>query len=635
MRTLILSLGFLFVVVLGPTCYAQETQTVSDSVRVVAGPVNGVFVNRGGHRLVVYGDPSGTVQEADMVLLTHGRRDVVWAAQGLIERGAKSVVPNAEVLAFTKPDDFWKGWFSQRFHDYRQQTTKVSVEPLRVDRTAGDGDEIPWQDVSIKVIDTPGYSRGAVTYLLDIDGLKYAFVGDLLYGDGRILDLYSLQDEVPEAKIGGYHGYAGRIGDLIQSLRKVAEQDPDILIPVRGPIVRNPQATINRLIDRLQAVYANYLSVNAGRWYFRQRYDILAERALDDPNRVEWMPWAATIEETPPQWMVCIHNSRLLLSETGAGWLIDCGSQAIVDEVKKLRDAGRLSSLEGLFITHYHDDHTNSINALLESFPCPVYVTPLMADILKHPGAYRLPAMTEQPVANPKVVPNKFKRSWREFQLTFYDYPGQTLYHDAMLVERADGQSLFFLGDSFTPSGFDDYCLLNRNLLHEGAGYFHCLDVLETLPSDCLLVNQHVGPVFRFDKSQLDRMRNALVERRKLLADLLPWDEPNYGIDERWARIYPYGQIMAQGQSAKIEVRILNHSNGAHSYTVTPHVPEGFHLKPDRAEITIQPRQERALAFEVTVDSSPAVASAVITTDITFGHWFLRHWCEALIEVKP
>jgi len=628
----------LSVLSIAAACTASDNRSVqvpSDSVRIAPGPVNGVSIERGGHRLVVYGDPGGTMERADKVLLTHGRRDVIWAGRGLIEGGAESVVPAVEANVFTEAVEFWKGWTTARFHDYKQQSTKVPLMPLRVDRIVHGGDTIRWQDLSIEVIDTPGYTRGAVTYAVDVDGLKYAFVGDLLYGDGQILDLYSLQDQVPEAQIGGYHGYASRMGDLIQSLRKVAEQDPDILVPARGPIVRDPQATIDRLIGRLQAVYANYLSVNAGRWYFRERYDILAKRVLGDPNRVNWMPWATTIEETPPSWMVCIANSRLLLSETGAGWLIDCGSQRIVDEVKKLRDAGRLKSLEGLFITHYHDDHTNSIGALLETFSCPVYVTPLMADILKDPHAYRLPAMTDRPVANPRVVPDGFEMSWREFKLTFYDYPGQTLYHDAMLVERSDGQSLFFLGDSFTPSGFDDYCLLNRNLLHEGAGYFYCVDVLETLPPDCLLVNEHVGPVFRFDKTQLSRMRDALNEQRRLLGEVLPWDEPNYGIDERWARIVPYGQTIHPGQSADVEVRVLNHSDHPHLYAVIPHVPAGLHVEPAQAEATVQPQEEAVLAFKVTAGSAPVFFPAVVTADVAFDGWDLRRWCEALIEIKP
>jgi len=219
--------------------------------------------------------------------------------------------------------------------------------------------------------------------------------------------------------------------------------------------------------------------------------------------------------------------------------------------------------------------------------------------------------------------------------LTFYDYPGQTLYHDALLVEHDNGEKLFFLGDSFTPSGIDDYCLLNRNLMHEGDGYLYCLDVLERLPSDCLLVNEHVGPAFCFDRQQLAHMRDVLAKRKELLAELFPWDEPNYGVDERWARLYPYGQKARAGQTVAIEARILNHSENAHEYTVTPHAPAGFRVQPDWARLTVEPREEVTTTFKVTAPASIDMSVAVITADIAFDQWDLRHWCEALIEVKP
>jgi acetyl esterase/lipase/glyoxylase-like metal-dependent hydrolase (beta-lactamase superfamily II) len=612
----------------------KNTSALSSSVGLIPGSVNGVVIERNGHRLVVYGDPSGSVHQADMVLFTHSRRDVTWAGRGLVERGAKAIVSEAEASMFAETPDFWQALLTARFHDYQQQTTKVPVTPLNIGRTVSDGDTIQWQDLSLKVIGTPGYTRGAVSYVADIDGIKYAFVGDTIYGDGHLLDLYSLQDAITDVKIRGYHGYAGRIGELIASLRAISALEPDLLIPARGPVIREPQVAITRLIGRLQAAYRNYLSISAGHYYFKGSYDPLAERALGTPHNVPWQPFATTIEDNPPSWMVPIQNSRLLLSDSGAGWLIDCGSQTIIDEIKKVRDTGRLTSIEGLFITHYHDDHTDKIRELRAVFPCPVYVTPLVEDVLKHPHAYRLPAMTDQAIADLTVVPDRHTRRWREFQLTFYDYPGQTLYHDALLVEHDNGEKLFFLGDSFTPSGIDDYCLLNRNLMHEGDGYLYCLDVLETLPADCLLINEHVGPAFRFDAPQLAHMRNVLTQRKKLLTDLFPWDEANYGIDERWARIYPYGQAARPGQTVEMEVRILNHSDRAHEYTVTPHVPGGFRVQPDQTRVTIDPRKEAAVVFQVTVPSSATAPVAVITADIAFDQWNLRHWCEGILELE-
>ena len=77
--------------------------------------------------------------------------------------------------------------------------------------------------------------------------------------------------------------------------------------------------------------------ISAGRWYFRDPYDILANRALGGPDCVSWTLYAATIEKTPPDWIIPIQNSRLILARDGSGFLVDCGSRAIIDEIAKLK----------------------------------------------------------------------------------------------------------------------------------------------------------------------------------------------------------------------------------------------------------------------------------------------------------
>jgi glyoxylase-like metal-dependent hydrolase (beta-lactamase superfamily II) len=61
-----------------------------------------------------------------------------------------------------------------------------------------DGDQIGWQGIAIRVLATPGYTRGAVSYLVEVDGKRIACVGDLIYGDGKILDLYSLHAAISQ-----------------------------------------------------------------------------------------------------------------------------------------------------------------------------------------------------------------------------------------------------------------------------------------------------------------------------------------------------------------------------------------------------------------------------------------------------
>lgn len=607
---------------------------LSRHVSLIQGPVNGVTIDKDERRLVVYGDPTGQMDSAEMVLFTHSRRDVVWAGRRLVEGGATAVIPASDSAMFADVDRFWDEFRRQRFHDYAQQGTKVLTKSLKVGKTVRDGERFKWQDVSIEVVETPGYTRHAVSYIVEIDDLRYAFVGDIIYGNGKLIDLYSLQDAVSEAKIRGYHGWASRMGPLIASLQSIAAKKPDVLVPARGPVIRNPSEAIDLLIRRLRTVYENYLSISAGRWYFKNQYDILAERVLGPDTTVGWMPWAEVIQDKPPAWILPIANSRLILSEDGSGFLVDCGGQRILNELIKLREAGTLAGLDGIFITHYHDDHTDYVTACAKEFECLVYATGPLVDILKHPSAYRLPAMTRNPIPDIKVMPEGHEMRWKDFTFTFRDFPGQTIYHDALLVEKDNGGKIFFIGDSFTPSGIDDYCLLNRNLMHDDTGYLYCLKVLGEIPSETLLINQHVVQPFRFSKQQRDHMAATLRKRKGLLGELLPWDEPNYGIDERWVRFYPYGQKISAPRTAQISLKVFNHSQDSRTFTIRLRLPDGFHTDRPAQNVTIPPRSEGQVDYSFRVNASVKPGTYMLTADVEWGPWELRQWTEAIIEIE-
>ncbi len=613
---------------------SSPTSEISPNFSLIQGDINGAIIKSGRKRLVVYGDPAHALSGADMVLFTHARRDIIWAGKSLVMNGAKAIVPYEESGLFTKVDSFWKDFTKSRFHDYHQQSTKWLAEPLPVHQRVRGGDSIQWQGIPIRVIDSKGYTRGAVSYLIQIDGKDVAFVGDLIYGDGQIIDIYSLQDHIKEANVRGYHGYAARISDLINSLERIAALNPDILIPVRGPVIEDPGDAIAKLITRLRQLYENYLSVNAYRWYTGQEiHDIMAARVLPPDMPVDWMPMAETGENPP--WLIHHGNSKLIFSEDSTGFLIDCGSKEVFDDMMKVEEKFACSDIEGMFITHYHDDHTDYVNGIRKKYNCPVYVTQELEDILKYPQAYRLPAMTSVPIDSLVIVNDASTMSWKEFTFTFYYLPGQTIYHDAMLVEHKDGEKIFFAGDSFAPTGLDDYCLLNRNFIQPGSGYLYCLDLLRNLPGDCWIVNQHIEPPFKFTAEQLDFMTEKLHERKKLMSDLFPWDDPNYGIDERWARMYPYGQSIQPGHEATVSVFIQNHSDQANEYTIRPVPgPEGLAISPEQLVINVLPGEEARADFALKASDNASPGIRIQTVDIGFNEWNLHEWCESIIEVK-
>jgi hypothetical protein len=231
-------------------------------------------------------------------------------------------------------------------------------------------------------------------------------------------------------------------------------------------------------------------------------------------------------------------------------------------------------------------------------------------------------------------MPEANKMRWKEFTLTFYDFPGQTIYHDALLVEKDNAEKIFFIGDSFTPSGIDDYCLLNRNILHENSGYFYCLNLLNKIPSGTLLINQHVVEPFSFSDNQIDHMIATLSKRKSLLTELFPWDESNYGIDERWVRFYPYGQKVKPGQGIKISLVAFNHSRTSRKFTFLLNPPSGFNAKTKTASIIVPSKTEKHVDFDFLIDSSIKAGTYVLTADVQLEKWNLPQWTEAIIEIE-
>jgi glyoxylase-like metal-dependent hydrolase (beta-lactamase superfamily II) len=595
--------------------------------RFLPGPVNGLLV---GDQALIYGDASAQVKSVPFVLFTDARRDVVWAGVSLVERGAAAIVPERERSLFEDPGAFWRAYETKRFHDYSQVNTRVLRNPIRVSRAVHGGETLNPGGVRIEVMDTPGYTPGAVSYWIEMGGTKIACTGDLIYGDGQLFDLSSLQEAVPEAKARGYHGYAARAGDLIASLRKIAARKPDLLVPARGPLITDPSKAIDSLIARLQRLLASHYSVDALRWYWGDsNLRVRSEKALEG-RPVDWMPMA---EQRPlPDWAMAIGNSRLLFSKTGAGFLIDAGFRGTRPKLDELAKEGRLQNVEGLWITHYHDDHTDYAQELADHFRCPIYFTTPLRDILEHPSHYRLPCLTTAPILSGKPQADEQRMRWHEFELTFFDFPGQTLYHDGLLAERDGGGALFFTGDSFTPSGIDNYCLQNRDFVRDGEGYLYCLKLLRRLPENVWLVNQHVDPTFRFSGAQYERMRAELLKQGAVLTELAPWPDPNYAIDESWARVDPYGSEAPRGANVTVRLRILNHSPRPETYAVKWNLPAGWKMVQADRSVAISARREGAARAVFTAQGD---GLHVVTADVTFGGRQLREWVEALVRVKP
>jgi glyoxylase-like metal-dependent hydrolase (beta-lactamase superfamily II) len=565
---------------------------------------------------------------APVLLLTHARRDVVGTATRL-------VVPAAEAKFFTNPSAWWDLYWETRFHDYDARHSKwpVSGAGAASVRGVNGGDAV---DGRFEVLDTPGYTGGSVSYLATIGGKRVAFTGDLIYDGGRIMDLYSLQDSVPDAvtstsvagrnTVRGYHGFAARAADLMDSLRKIQAWKPELIVPARGPVILQPEQSIAALLSKLQALMREHFSTDALRWYWGDdNLRTRAKRMIPNVSELQWMEMAET--RKLPDWVIPIQNSKLIVSRSGGAFLVDCGYEKVFETVEKLRTEGRFRKLEGIYVTHYHDDHTDFVAEAARRSGAPVYYSAALTDVLANPGAYKLPAMTRHAILAGKPMGEGQKMTWHEFEMEFAFFPGQTIYHGVMLLSHSEkGTRIVFGGDSFTPSGMDDYCLLNRNLTGENEGYLYCLRYLRNLGEGAFLTNQHVEPMWTYSTAQIDRMERSLRLRAKLMQDLFPYDSPNYGVDEQWFRFYPYGIEAQPGSTVELEVRVSNHSPVRRAFSIT--------VLGKSTTVAVEAGKEGSARVKVPIPKD-AEGVRVVTADIASGKDIrLDAFAEAVIQVS-
>ena len=133
------------------------------------------------------------------ILLTHGHFDHVGAVATLAKKFKAPIYLSKKDRKFLESP-----------REVRGSSFGMEIEAADVDVFEKDGDEIPFSDSIIKVIETPGHTLGSVCYLLN----NYLFAGDTLF-NGSIG-----RTDFPESD----HAL------MIESLKKLKELDDDIYV---------------------------------------------------------------------------------------------------------------------------------------------------------------------------------------------------------------------------------------------------------------------------------------------------------------------------------------------------------------------------------------------------------------------
>jgi glyoxylase-like metal-dependent hydrolase (beta-lactamase superfamily II) len=573
------------------------------------------------------------VNLVDWALFTHHHRDQACGAPDVLAAGARLGVPHSERAYFDKVSAYWNDpkhrWHLYSYHPHHL----MLAEPVPVQATYKDGQSLSWGPAQILAVATPGHTDGSLSYAVDIDGRRIVFSGDCLYDEGRVWEIYSLQKGIQTTD---YHGFLGARPQLIESLGRIKAVRPQLLVPSHGRIMDQPARAIDALVARLDLCYDRYVAISALRHYFPKMFAAYAGRKEHMPIRTG---------KPAPTCLRHVGTSWILVAADRTALVMDCGSTRVVQTLQDLLRKGEIRAVEGLWVTHYHDDHVDGIPEFQKAFSCPCFTDRSVAEVISDPPAWRLPCISPNRARVDRATRDGESWPWHEFKLTAYHLPGQTLYHAGLLVE-GQGLRMLFVGDSFTMAGIDDYCCGNRNWLGPGVGFDRCLALIERMKPTHIF-NCHVNEAFDFTPEECRFMRANLAEREKLFGELVPWDHANYGMDEPWVRCHPYEQKVTEEKEVVLTVIVTNHSAQSRIAACRPVFPrcwdgnaprpsaEGASAAVGQAwtTISILPKTEGRLRLTFRVPRGTKPGRYVVPIDLRYGKWSLPQFAEAIVTV--
>src|SRR5215212_3756026 len=254
-----------------------------------------LVVDFGAGDVLDYVDELG-IDRIDAVLLTHHHRDQLQGLRRAAAAGLEIWAPPVERELVDDVDRRWQARQIDNDYDLRQDRFSL-LEQVPVAGTVAEYRKRRYGGIDVYTLPTPGHTVGSVTYLVEVDGRRLAFTGDLVYGHGKVWSLAATQ--------WSYSGVEGQAATHL-SCGVLESRAPELLLPSHGEPIEDPPAALQLTRRRLQ--------------------ELVDMRLEYEWNLDEWLarPW----DPVTPHLLrnrTSLAHSYALLSESGAALLFDWG----------------------------------------------------------------------------------------------------------------------------------------------------------------------------------------------------------------------------------------------------------------------------------------------------------------------
>jgi glyoxylase-like metal-dependent hydrolase (beta-lactamase superfamily II) len=588
------------------------------NVYVVVRGSRGLLIDFGSGSILEHLQRLG-VAEVDWVLHTHHHRDQCLGGPDAVT-GARVAVPAAEAHLMEDTALFWQTKPIHSQYDCASDWNTLA-SGLRVDRRLQDGESLNWAGIEFRVVPTPGHTRGSVTYLAEIDDVRYAFSGDLACAGGRAWTLHDLQ---------WHYDQPDGLAAAIQSVRCLARERPQLLAPSHGPPIPDGSGCLAALESKLGRLYE----------LLEPGYGPVAAGPTPSP--------AAAQYEQVTDHLIAVRRGNadfyILTSEGGQSLFFDYGfpgwahcqgsaSRFLAHSLDELAERFGVLPPEVVIPTHYHDDHVCGIPYLERRFGTEVWAHEVFADILERPAAYRLPCLWREPARVTKRVLDGATVRWREFEFEARHLPGHTHYAAAYFGE-VDGRRVAVVGDQLemdrtgrARGGGPVY--RNRVGLGDYAGG---IDRIRGFDPEVILTG-HKGAL-ELSQSQLGDARRWATRLDGAWRSLAAFpDAPGFSLDPGIATIAPYITYARPGLPFRLAVAIRNHFPHEAEATCALTTPAGWTSSPAEGRGVAGAREELTFDFDITPPPREwNRPRRLITADVSLDGWRWGQQAEAIVE---